>query len=460
MIKEYVKLYTYAQLLDYGRPEQKYRLKKLLWFIRNEGLYRTMRKVFVTRMSKYVNDQTLYVVAKFINKSETFVTVGVELNKVLYPLSEATFKVDESNDSLDYISNTLRSIQSPSNRREALSMPSLAQFVKEYKLRACDGLNPIILIGCGSYAWTHILPNIPKNWTFYAAIDLNPALAYKTKEKFQFEHALTDYKQILDFKTDAVVIIAGYHSMHFEAVRYFYSLRSTNWIFVEKPPCISSFEALELANLRKNTDRIYIGYNRPFSKLYGKVKKELIGDTEHPKFITMSINEVNLKDSHWYYWDDQMTRITGNLVHWIDIVVDLVEEAEIEKVEVLQSHSTRHKGDDVIVSISFRDGSLATMIGTDQGNKLRGVQEWIEIRVNDKTITIEDFSLLKILKNSKSYIYKYRFRDKGHKTMYKKFVYDCDTNEAMANMRYTNNRLIKKAEILDKIMGELNGKQG
>ncbi len=61
-------------------------------------------------------------------------------------------------------------------------------------------------------------------------------------------------------------------------------------------------------------------------------------------------------------------------------------------------------------------------MATDQGNSLRGVQEYIDIRRGDLTVSIDDFLRMKIQRHGHQLIQKALFRDKGHKRMYCQFI--------------------------------------
>lgn len=129
----------------------------------------------------------------------------------------------------------------------------------------------------------------------------------------------------------------------------------------------------------------------------------------------MSIKEVLIPRSHWYYWPNQGTRVTGNLCHWIDLSYFWLKCKPCE-MSLLSSN------DSVSLSILFEDDSLVNIIASDQGNNLRGVQERIEVRTEDKTIFIDDYKKMIIYNNGRAFIKRKLLRDKGHGQMYKEFL--------------------------------------
>ena len=89
------------------------------------------------------------------------------------------------------------------------------------------------------------------------------------------------------------------------------------------------------------------------------------------------------------------------------------------------SGSSRFPADEASVTIAFEDGSLLILLASDRGNRLRGVQEYIEIRRADLTVKIHDFLRMDVEKGGKKRVLRRIIRDKGHKAMYNDFVRRC-----------------------------------
>jgi len=95
-------------------------------------------------------------------------------------------------------------------------------------------------------------------------------------------------------------------------------------------------------------------------------------------------------------------------------------------------------GDESSLAVLFQDRSLLTLIASDRGNQLRGVQEYIDIRCADLTITIDDFLKMKIQESGHQKTYRKTIRDKGHKRMYKEFIHNIRKKK---NPKYPNRDL-------------------
>jgi predicted dehydrogenase len=129
----------------------------------------------------------------------------------------------------------------------------------------------------------------------------------------------------------------------------------------------------------------------------------------------MLVKELALPPSHWYFWPNQGTRLTGNLCHWIDLAVHLTQEMPTE-LTLLPS------GDNVAVGMLFADGTLINIAATDMGSGLHGVEEFIEMRGGDTTLSMFDFKKLVIRSGSASKTIRRSVRDKGHTPMYHSLV--------------------------------------
>jgi len=134
--------------------------------------------------------------------------------------------------------------------------------------------------------------------------------------------------------------------------------------------------------------------------------------------ITISVKEVLIEKNHWYYWGNQGSRITGNLIHWVDLANYWIDS----EVSSITMNSSRLSSEDLNISIAYQNGSIANITVSDKGNSLRGVQELIEIRFNNETILIQDYlKYIHIKSSGRKETRSFIRRDKGHARMYKEF---------------------------------------
>lgn len=293
---------------------------------------------------------------------------------------------------------------------------------KEQRRRDADsaGLD-LFLAGAGAYAYAYILPSI-RNVRFHTVIDLNPALACAVAEKFGFAHRDTStergLKRLAECETP-LLVVATYHSTHLEIVEQALGANPNTKIFVEKPPVTTRQQLDRLMELRKNSAFIEIGYNRRHSPMAGQAH-DLVSARSGPIAMTCIVKELDIPVTHWYFWPTQGTRITGNLSHWLDLGTWFIREKPVF-ASIVSPPGTR-PGDEATIVVLYEDGSRLTLMSTDKGNPLRGVQEYIDIRREDLTVQIHDFTKMFIQKGGRSRTRRSLIRDKGHLRMYRGFM--------------------------------------
>jgi len=282
----------------------------------------------------------------------------------------------------------------------------------------------LFLIGAGAYANAYILPALTshKNIHPHTIVDLNPALASITGKKFKFKHVYMDYQKALESMlecSDPLCVIATYHSTHVDIAEMAVRLNSKARLFMEKPPATTRSELDRLLQLRIGGAFIEIGYNRRYAPFVQKAYK-IISEGKGPIVMTCLVKELSIPQTHWYYWPTQGTRITGNLCHWIDLAFFFIHSNPIHVT--VNSPVGNCPGDEVSIFVEFQNGSRLTLMATEKGDRLRGVQEYIDIRRDDLTVVIDDFMKMIVSKKGRQRVYRKLIRDKGHRRMYEQFI--------------------------------------
>jgi len=273
-----------------------------------------------------------------------------------------------------------------------------------------NGQSQVFVLGFGSYIREYVLPHFRNEVA--GALDFKAELISRwSKPQFPL---YSNVNQIMERIADAtlpLVIVATYHSDHpWMALRALES-NPKSYVFVEKPAGASFDSVLPLIRAREQGAWIDVGFNRRYSQLIPRLKQRL-ATMPRPLVITARVKELKIPDTHWYFWPNQGTRITGNLCHWIDLIWSLVEERPIE-LTLLNSK------DSVVLGMVFEDGTLANLTATDLGDDLPGVEEEIEIRGGSNTIELRNFKTLLFRGDGHSEHISLFRPDKGHKTMYK-----------------------------------------
>jgi predicted dehydrogenase len=278
----------------------------------------------------------------------------------------------------------------------------------------------LFVAGAGAYVHAYVLPAL-RGVIRHTVVDINPLLAAMTAHRFGFRNAEASLEisaRRLAEVDSPIFVIATYHSTHVAAAEAVFSENPRTKIFIEKPPVTNFRDLNRLLALRAAGAWIEVGYNRRFSPLISRARA-LVERETGPILMFCLVKELPLPSNHWYYWPTQGTRITGNLCHWVDLGVYIID-SEAVRVEAESAPGAR-PGDEVSATVYFADGSKLVLLATDRGNALRGVQEYINIRRGDLTISIDDFLRMEILVGGRSRRHQWLFRDKGHRRMYNAF---------------------------------------
>lgn len=360
-------------------------VRKALFFLRYEGLFAVLSKVRSRLRSERIEESVVAARTEMGNaisfdRGETFyVLPGACGTDWVHPFSQAAYEPAED----------VVTAAPPAERA-------------------------LFLIGCGDYARAQVLPHFSRGKR-YCCVDYNQ-LALGIVEG-EFTHRCNSHTQMKSSWAAArrpVALICSYHSDHARQARDLFEWNSSGTILVEKPAAVSREDYAIVNSLYEAGCSLEIGYNRRYAK-FTKMAHNMLGGG--PIVATLSVKEIGIHPSHWYFWPNQGGRICGNACHWIDLCQHLIKARPVE-VNLLVARDS----DDSSIAISYEDGSLATIVTSDRGSHARGVQEQIEIRQGDLTLTIEDFCRMRVVTGSgKQRLYRSMLRDKGHREMYRSF---------------------------------------
>lgn len=419
------------------RPEVTNKYRKLLFFVLREGIFRTFYKI-----KSKTNPQ--------LNPEKRLTVITVKHNGSLYTNCSTQTSVNKDE---FVISNKFTKVPGAPKIADLISKQNFNQFVEddqnqsnivlnlkpiEANGKAVKSKKGVFLYGLGDYSRVYIAQNI-KTLPKVFCIDYSFQLAKYYCDKFSYENfgiIPEDSYPLLPTIEKPLAIIATYHSDHTRIAKEIFDRNPNTLIFIEKPPCVSLQDINTLVALYNDNALIEIGYNRRFIPINQEIRAAIF---EQQKVINISVKEILINESHWYFWKNQGTRITGNLTHWIDLAVYWINGSPIE-INLMSSPS---KDETLAVSILFSEGSLLNITVSDKGNSLRGVQEQLEIRTETETFIIEDYLKYTRVKSDGAKTVKRNLkRVKGHDAMYKHLtkVYN---NEEMIS--YTKEDLIKSA---------------
>ena len=281
---------------------------------------------------------------------------------------------------------------------------------------------PVAVLGGGDYTRSEIIPALRRGrFSLYALANREPQIAALVGREYGFALATTDSERaIAELPAPGLVIVATAHDSHAQLACA--AVKAGHRVFLEKPPAVTADDVHQLAEMMQaNPGAIEIGFNRRYHPLVRKARARLQKESG-PTSISCTIKELTFQDDHWYFWPNQGTRITGNLCHWIDLAIYLIDG---NPMPISVTLSPRMPGtepgsdEERVLTVTFEDGSLLTALGTTRGDDIRGVQEQMDIRRGHTTISIDDLWKYRVRQDGIERYSRTLFRDKAHTTMYR-----------------------------------------
>jgi predicted dehydrogenase len=282
---------------------------------------------------------------------------------------------------------------------------------------------PVAVLGAGDYARTEIVPALRRaGLSLHTVADREPQIAALTATQEGFAFATTDANlAIRELPEGGLVIIATAHDSHAELAAA--AVRAGHRVVVEKPPVVTAHDAeLLLDVMGERPGALEVGFNRRYHPLSRKARARLAQESG-PTTIVCVVKELSLEPDHWYFWPNQGTRITGNLCHWIDLAVFfLIDEPVPIAVNVspaVAAVAGASFDEERVLSATFSDGSLLTIVATGRGDSTRGVQEQIAISRDGLTVELDDLWRMRVRRRGTVRSSRTLLRRKGHRDMYR-----------------------------------------
>jgi predicted dehydrogenase/threonine dehydrogenase-like Zn-dependent dehydrogenase len=280
-------------------------------------------------------------------------------------------------------------------------------------------------IGAGSYAQSHLLPNIPKDGDIVlrGVMTATGSGSRSVGERFGFEFCTCDEGEIFGNQDITTVFIASRHDTHGRYVLD--ALMSGKHVFVEKPLCLTPEELAEIEVLcslatdgHSSRPLLMVGFNRRFSPLTRELKR-VFGDG--PMAMHYRVNAGSIPPESWV--QDPETgggRIIGEVCHFIDFLTHINGSLPVS-VHAAAMGTPTSLHDTVTMTLTFRNGSIGTVSYFANGDK--GLpKERVEICAGGASAVLDDFRTLTIYAAGKKRDKKLSVQDKGQRAEVRGFI--------------------------------------
>lgn len=270
----------------------------------------------------------------------------------------------------------------------------------------------VAFIGAGNFAQGTLLPRLVKmeDVHFVGVMSAHGNNSRYVAGKYHFNYCTDKSDELLKDDNVNTVFVCTRHNLHAQYV--IDAIGAGKNVFVEKPLAMNceELEAVKEAyTINMGNNRLMVGFNRRFSPAVQQIMKTFT--PEQPKAINIRVNAGVVPKDNWNH-DREIGggRIIGEGCHFIDLAM-YIAGSKVKTVSAKALQNADHLNDTVCVSLSFENGSIASISYFSNGNK-NVSKEQIEVFCDGTVAQINDFVSLTISgRNTKVYKYK---QNKGH----------------------------------------------
>lgn len=287
------------------------------------------------------------------------------------------------------------------------------------KRKSRSSATGIGFIGAGSYAMSHLLPNLPRNGsvTLTGVNTSSGTSSRSVAEKFGFAFAAASSREVIDDKQTESIFIATRHDSHAGYVQE--ALQAGKDVFVEKPLCLTRDELERVVDAwQLHQPLLMVGFNRRFSPLAQQIKT-VLGDG--PMSMLYRVNAGSIPKDSWIQDTDiGGGRIIGEACHFIDLMV-FMNGSLPTRVYARALQDPSQLQDTVAISLEFENGSIGTICYFANGPKALP-KEYVEIYKGGIAARLMDFKEIEIFSGRKPVRKRLNSQDKGQRAMVDAFL--------------------------------------
>jgi predicted dehydrogenase/threonine dehydrogenase-like Zn-dependent dehydrogenase len=320
----------------------------------------------------------------------------------LKPLIHKIYKINDASEAYSDLSGELKPLivilEYPTQKKKLNDLRVLQEVNNGdiLKKKAHEGTIQVGLIGAGGFAKGVHIPHLVTMKDYFSLrtiIDRKGQNAKSTAVQFGASHAGTNPQDIFNDKKVNAVIITTRHNSHGKLALD--ALKSGKHVLVEKPMVVTHEELNAIETFYKQskgkTPILLTGFNRRFSPHIRAIKK-IVLDRKAPMVISYRMNAGYKSLDNWVHNVEGGGRNIGEACHIYDLFTYLTD-AEVKDVQtscIDPGQSYYSPRDNFIATLTFADGSIASLIYTALGNATNS-KEIMDIYFDGKIIHLDDY---------------------------------------------------------------------
>ncbi len=248
------------------------------------------------------------------------------------------------------------------------------------------------LIGAGNFAKMTLVPAMKDTGLPIRAVTSTGGLSARhLAERHDIATVAASVDDLLGDPAIDTVFVLSRHDSH--AAISAKALRAGKSVFVEKPLALTNDELDDVvAALGESNKLLWGGFNRRHSGAITEAR-HLLGEHGGPLVLNYRVSAGRLPEMHWYKDRRQGGRLLGEVCHFIDLVSWIVGEPASDVVAFGSGRAEALLQEDLVVSLRFADGSLATITYAEYGHAGTS-KERLEVLGRGQSLLVDDFRKL------------------------------------------------------------------
>lgn len=246
-------------------------------------------------------------------------------------------------------------------------------------------------VGAGSFAADTLLPGLKSLGADLVGVaTARGVTALDAAQQFGFRYLAADANALLSDDAVGALFIATRHDEHARLATL--ALHAGKAVFVEKPLALDEASLDEVLAVAQHAPPLMVGFNRRFAPATLFVQERL-RRLPGAKVVHIRVNAGALPASSWVHDPEAGGgRLVGEGCHFVDLAMHLVgaRVSEVHAVAMGGPDPAAALGDNVVVTLRFDDGSIASILYTAKGNAAAG-KERVEVFAAGATAIIDDF---------------------------------------------------------------------
>jgi predicted dehydrogenase/NADPH:quinone reductase-like Zn-dependent oxidoreductase len=284
----------------------------------------------------------------------------------------------------------------------------------------------IAVVGTGSFATSVLLPALAKTPGAHVVrtVSGRGLSARHAADRYGADGVAASLGEVLEMPEVGAVVIATRHDAH--AGLAVEALAAGRDVFLEKPAAVDEEQLTRLAEaVRTSGRRLMVGYNRRFAP-FARAVRETFAGRRAGLVMSVRINAGRIPGGNWVLdGEEGGGRVVGEACHFVDLLSFWAGAPPVRvSAHAIGPDGGWERSDNLVVSLSFADGSIGTITYTAMGDPSVSKERY-EVLCEGKVAAIDNWRTLEVTARGKTKTTRTLKADKGHTEELRAFVDAC-----------------------------------